>query len=398
MKRGLSLENVNSTDGVTLSQQNKRGKNLPALSCTKCSNICKPSDPKCDYCFQSCHLSCCGLSMKGAKLDVVVDILLVVGFTCGVCKSQIRNLLLSGPASSSPNEHEKVTKKMEKLTKDINEIKKQAKSVQPLVSKPTDAGIIQSSSGVPNPSEGTLWSEVRRTITKQVKDVYKRGKNIVVTGLPEINESEAYNFTHDVNSFKNLCNNELNLNPTVTMTRRVGHASGSTPRRLLVTVTSEQEVTAILRECRRLRRSADKNIAKFIYINPDLSPDDAKKAFEARKAKRDASGGLNGGGSSSSYANPQGSTLSREEFPSLLSSSQSLHPSSAQSLQSSSTSQSILNSTPRITKPLSPAAIPFVASAAGDSVPSIAEPALMTSVCSSFSGVTDSTASTSGEN
>ena len=60
-----------------------------------------------------------------------MDVILVVGFTCGTCKSKLRNLLTSGSVSTKPNEHEK---KIDKLSKDIDELKKQTKSVDHVVS------------------------------------------------------------------------------------------------------------------------------------------------------------------------------------------------------------------------------------------------------------------------
>lgn len=356
MKRALSLENVNSADNDSVSQQAKKGKKSSALSCYKCNNTCKVSDPKCDYCFQACHFSCFGLSVKGAKLDAVQDLLSVIGFTCGSCKTLIRNLLHSVSVQTSTKQHED---KIEKLSKEVNEIKNQSKLLESLG---TETGV-QSANGSRATSEGSaVWSEVKKTISKQVKDVYKRSRNVVVSGIQESSDNVVYNSASDISSFKNLCNKELAFNPTVIMTRRLGHP-GSAPRRLLVSVSSEQDVACILRECKRLRKSSDHHVAKNIFINPDLSPDDAKKAFEVRKARREAKSGSSNDQAPSRRNNYRSGTstlsvsqhstslthavssLSHQDYPPL--------PASSQPLQISALNHS---------KPLSPSAVPFVVS------------------------------------
>jgi len=58
------------------------------------------------------------------------------------------------------------------------------------------------------------------------------------------------------------------------------------PRRLLVHLTSEENVSHILSAAKSLRRSDDAYIAKAVYIKPDMSPAEAKLAFEKRAKMR----------------------------------------------------------------------------------------------------------------
>ena len=179
-------------------------------------------------------------------------------------------------------------------------------------------------------------------------------------------------------------------------------------------MSSEQEVVCILRECRRLRKSTDKSINN-VYFYPDLSPYDARLAFEARKARREGNSGSirstqsaidKNAGRSSANVISHGSTLSHQDFPLLPSTSQSFHPSSFQSTQPS-TSQSITNSDSRNTKRLSPSATPFVATTSGVSptlnfTATAAAPHVINSTCGatdiSPDGISDPSSSGIGSN
>jgi len=198
------------------------------------------------------------------------------------------------------------------------------------------------------------------------------------------------------------------------MTRRLGRP-GSAPRRLLVSLSSEQEVGAILRQSKLLRKSSDACTARNVFINPDLSPDDAKRAFEVRKARREAKVGPssssstqsgnnnNCSGTSSSSVNHHTSSVSRnvsalthQNFPPIPPSSRTSQPSSSQPLQSPSLGK---------TKSLSPSATPFVATIPDvSSTPSSSAAAAIQSTGGSASGVTNnmpgcsSSASTSSQN
>jgi hypothetical protein len=68
--------------------------------------------------------------------------------------------------------------------------------------------------------------------------------------------------------------------------RRLGTLSSSGPRRLLVRLSSEHTASELLSVSRRLRHSEDPYVARNIYLNPDLSPEDARAAFEKRQNRR----------------------------------------------------------------------------------------------------------------
>jgi len=58
------------------------------------------------------------------------------------------------------------------------------------------------------------------------------------------------------------------------------------PRRLLIRLRSENTATDLLRDARRLRTSRDEYVSQKVYINPDLSPSQAKSAYDRRVKRR----------------------------------------------------------------------------------------------------------------
>jgi hypothetical protein len=120
---------------------------------------------------------------------------------------------------------------------------------------------------------------INTVVYTAVKDISRRKQNVIVTGLPESDDIS------DREAFLELCSSHLPVKPFVDENdcKRIGK---SNPRRLLVRLRSETAAAELLSVARRLR-SADHYTAKHIYINADLTPAEAKAAFEARKKRRD---------------------------------------------------------------------------------------------------------------
>jgi len=70
--------------------------------------------------------------------------------------------------------------------------------------------------------------------------------------------------------------------------QRVDADRSSRPRRLLVHLTSEASASNLLSAARELRRSDDEDVDRNVFINPDLSPAEAKIAYEQRQRRRAA--------------------------------------------------------------------------------------------------------------
>ena len=58
------------------------------------------------------------------------------------------------------------------------------------------------------------------------------------------------------------------------------------PRRLLVTLRSAEDVDQAIRDAKKLRNSSDAYTSSSVYVNRDLSPEEAKAAYEKRVRRR----------------------------------------------------------------------------------------------------------------
>ena len=81
-----------------------------------------------------------------------------------------------------------------------------------------------------------------------------------------------------------------NLDGCVVSTKRLGKTTPSSdkPRRLLVVLKSELTVSDLLARARWLRDASDRYIAENVFINKDMTPDEERKAYERRLARRAA--------------------------------------------------------------------------------------------------------------
>lgn len=66
----------------------------------------------------------------------------------------------------------------------------------------------------------------------------------------------------------------------------MGRRDEHRPRRLLVQLTSEFNAASVLAAAKKLRQCDDDYISRNVFINQDLSPIEAKLAYEKRQEKR----------------------------------------------------------------------------------------------------------------
>lgn len=137
---------------------------------------------------------------------------------------------------------------------------------------------------------------IKSTVVTTLRDLQRRKSNIIITGLPESdddvdaeNDDAAGDATHDERLFAKLCEEHLPIKPQPVhnRSRRLGSRNyDGRPRRLLIRLKSEHDVKSILSAAKRLRESDDDYVRKYIYINPDLSPAEAKLSYEKREKRR----------------------------------------------------------------------------------------------------------------
>jgi len=108
-------------------------------------------------------------------------------------------------------------------------------------------------------------------ICRVINDINRRKCNVIVSGLAEDS------VVSDVDKFQQLCENYLQCKPLVISCHRLGRHNLDKPRRLLV---------RLLNSSRLLRYVEDELVAQTVFINPDLTPEAAKLAYEERQKRR----------------------------------------------------------------------------------------------------------------
>jgi len=108
---------------------------------------------------------------------------------------------------------------------------------------------------------------------------------VVISGLLEcIDDSVS-----DEAIFTQFCEDNLTVKPSLDKAgcRRLGRViPDGQPRRLLVHLRTEDSAAALLSSGRLLRQSSNQQV-RAVYVNPDLSPAEAKLAYENRQRRRE---------------------------------------------------------------------------------------------------------------
>lgn len=286
-----------TTASCTLSQQTP-GKS--ADSCPRCTVLITNDTPtiKCDICQGNYHQKCTSIPSK--TFEKLVAIVKVTGWVCDSCKDAARLIV------------NKTQSAMAVIAEQIAEIKQSISELQDARSTCNNA-----TASASNPSNSTSVSNVStddkvkqqdivRTETTMIvhqtlADIDKRRKNVIVSGLPET--------SNDRQMFIDMCETHLTVKPVVSDRDcvRLGEKHENRPRLLLVRLRSDDVTTEILRAAPKLRRCSDQLVAGSVYINPDLSPEAAKAAFERRQQRR-AERLLRHGGNSSESIGPSSAT------------------------------------------------------------------------------------------
>ena len=115
-----------------------------------------------------------------------------------------------------------------------------------------------------------------------IKDSDRRSHNVVISGLPEV-EGRV-----DVEIVGELFERNLPIKPLLDLNscKRVGKEVAGRPRKLLVALRSATVAKDLLKCAKELRNSSDTAVKDSVYINKDLSPEEAKAAYELRVKRR----------------------------------------------------------------------------------------------------------------
>ena len=165
---------------------------------------------------------------------------------------------------------------------------KSALAETPVVTATDENGIVQNNKTAPL-DVNLMRFEIHRTH----QDTERRKRNVVITGLPESNSDIDDNVEDDKEAdniaFNKFCEEYLSVKPVLARSgcMRLGKRNGQRPRRLLVRLLSESSAASLLAAAKSLRQSEDTYVATNVYINADLTPLEAKLAYEKRQARRD---------------------------------------------------------------------------------------------------------------
>jgi hypothetical protein len=99
--------------------------------------------------------------------------------------------------------------------------------------------------------------------------------------------------TDDSLLFTNFCVEHFDIKPYVD-SRRVKRIGRSVPQKLLVHLLSEHSAAEIIQCSRDLHHCEDSYIARSVFFNRDLSPAEAKAAYDKRVARRLAKAAVQG--------------------------------------------------------------------------------------------------------
>lgn len=142
-----------------------------------------------------------------------------------------------------------------------------------------NGGILPSSSHPPTARSAAVTAAVTAIYVEQsIKK--QRSSTFIVSGFPKDGSLP------DKQRFIDLCSEQLNIQPDVVYTKRIGPVRPGRLQPLLVALRSEDAANRILDCARHLRRSTDNYIKHNVYINPNLTRAEAAAAYQIREHRR----------------------------------------------------------------------------------------------------------------
>ena len=255
------------------------------VSCSLCEVIIDDGkEIQCRTCHCYFHHVCANMSDN--VFEVLHPILPSVNWVCQECVD-----IISVRRKSVSTEIQTLTDAVHKLEKGHAELKQKLMSIStiPMIAEDSNRGQLAGATGAVGMTSAGLLSStsnipsISQVVSQTVKDQLRRKKNIIVSGLPESSDES------DVNSLRSLCEQHLDCKPWLdeTKCKRIGNTVLSHPRRLLVTLSSDQAAAELLAAAKRnLSRVDPSSPVSRIYFNPDLSPDEAKQAYLKRQERR----------------------------------------------------------------------------------------------------------------
>ena len=263
---------------------------------------------RCDTCKKYIHQHCTGMTA-----DVFNVLKPIATNSCWVCEKCRNNLLTFQVAITKLSEELADTRvSILMLKRDMDKLKKADTGTTTQNTSGTTMATVKPLNANTGNTGNTARISVTAEVHSVVRDIARRKRNVIVSGLPEPNSTcDEINAKLDETAFYDLCEQYLPVKPALAQSgcKRLGKRSGNKPRRLLVHLTSEESATSLITSAKLLRNCDDQQVATAVYINRDMSPLEAKEAYEQRQQRRASKASL---ASSQSVLVPQAALVSTE--------------------------------------------------------------------------------------
>lgn len=286
----ITDKRTTNTKPVGIKQQNQvvqrdRNDSCDDNFCPSCLESVDVADEcvRCDTCKHSFHQVCTGMTCDA--FQILITIVDQSYWVCQQCRQDFRNI--HSAISRTNEELADLRSSVLKLSQELDILKNTTKNVPSSVSQ--SLSMEASTSDTNTVPAAVDHTDIAVVVQRTVRDIARRKQNVIISGLPEPTcDSEAENRLADETAFHMLCEENLTVKPAMAPRgcRRLGRYDGHRPRRLLVHLMSESNVSSLLTVARELRQSSERYIAENVYINPDLSPAEAQDAYEKRQRRR----------------------------------------------------------------------------------------------------------------
>ena len=110
----------------------------------------------------------------------------------------------------------------------------------------------------------------------------RRESSFIITGC---DEDQHYPDTEQV---RDLCRDELNMQPSIVSTKRLGQVQPNRSRPLLVFTSTVDQAQQLIAEAKKLRQSSRPSVRSNVYISRNLTKAEAEAAYQSRVRRRQA--------------------------------------------------------------------------------------------------------------
>ena len=258
---------------------------VATVTCSRCETPCE-SVICCDICLYRFDNECSNLSPD--VFAALRKIISQTGWVCQDCRTVCRTKMghLQTAQAELAEKLMDTSVSLAYLQDEVEQLKARDNTDSP-ADNPTHT--TSTRIHVSSAQENTVT--VKRTVLNTLNDLERRKQNLIVTGIPESDDDDD---TEQAECFfVKLCEEHLSIKPLPVhrSTKRLGTKSdgcdGSRPRRLLIRLQSKECVRVVLAAAKNLRGSEDEYVRHSVYINADLSPTEAKLAYERRQSRRE---------------------------------------------------------------------------------------------------------------